>query len=118
MQSATVQQVNQIAASLYNNMRPIEESLINVVQTKLRTQCKSNLVTNMALLGKQAYIIARTGQSVNVQPYSPNYEEQNIPIEDSVFLYECPFNEEMVVLVVRDAVHVSEMVINLIQPLF
>ena len=38
MQSESVQQANQIAESLRDDMRRTEENLINVVQSKLRTQ--------------------------------------------------------------------------------
>ena len=71
---------------------------------------------NMAVLGKHTYIIAKTGCSANVQLYSPDYKAQKIPIVDAALLYECPFSGKMVVLVVRDALHVPEMEINLIPP--
>ena len=70
----------------------------------------------MIVVGKNAHIINPTGRKVRVQPYSPNYEPQNILIVDAAVMYECPFSGRRVILVMRDALHVSEMENNLIPP--
>ena len=41
---------------------------------------------NVIVVGKNAHIIDFTGRKANVQPYSPNYDPQEIPIVDAAVL--------------------------------
>ena len=70
----------------------------------------------MVVVGKNAYIINASGRKAKVQPYSPNYKPQNIPIVDAAVMYECPYSRKRVILVVRDALYVKAMDNNLIPP--
>ena len=71
---------------------------------------------NMIVVGENARVVNWTGRKAKVQPYSPNYEAQNIPIVDATILYECPYSGKRVVLVVRDSLYVKEMEQNLTLP--
>ena len=55
-----------------------------------RTEFDSH--ANMIVVSKNAHIINFTGKKANVQPYSPNYDPQEIPIVDAAVLYECPYS--------------------------
>ena len=79
-----------------------------------RTEFDSH--ANMVVVGRHAYILSKSGRKAEVQPYSPEYESKLIPIVDAAILYECPYQGERVILVVRDALYVPTMTNNLIPP--
>ena len=79
-----------------------------------RTEFDSH--ANMVVVGKNTHVVNWTGRKAKVQPYSPNYEAQEIPIVDAAILYECPYSGKRVVLVVRDSLYVKETENNLIPP--
>ena len=91
-----------------------DASVSDVEDETPRTEFDSH--ANMAVVGKHAYILNVSGKKARVQPYSPNYKPQDIPIVDASVMYECPYSGNRVILVMRDALHVKEMVNNLIPP--
>ena len=50
-----------------------------------RTEFDSH--ANMMVVGKHAYILNVSGRKARVQPYSPNYAPQEIPIVDACCCY-------------------------------
>ena len=72
---------------------------------------------NMIVLGKDCFIFETTGKTCNVQPFSAELGvATNIPIVDAAFAYDCPFNNETYILIIRNALHISSMTHNLIPP--
>ena len=71
---------------------------------------------NMPVVGLDSYIISETGKTAVVQPYSPDYDTKDIPIVHAAVQYECPYNGESYILVIRNALHVQSMKHNLIPP--
>ena len=71
---------------------------------------------NMPVVGQDCYIISETGKTAVVQPYSPDYENKDIPIVHAAVQYECPYNGENYILVIRNALYVQSMKHNLIPP--
>ena len=65
-----------------------DASMTDADNISSRTEFDSH--ANMIVVGKHAHIINYTGRKANVQPYSPNYDPQQIPIVDAAVLYECP----------------------------
>ena len=72
---------------------------------------------NMAVMGKNAWILLESGKMVNVSPFTPQYQPIKAPIVDTAILYMDPFNGQEYILDVWNAIHVPEMENNLI-PLF
>ena len=91
-----------------------DASICDVDIKTSRTELDSH--ANMAVLGKNSHVLSETGKTARVQPYSPNYKPQIIPIVDAAVMYECPYSGKRVGLVIRDALHVKEMENNLIPP--
>ncbi len=51
-----------------------------------------------------------------VRPYRPDYEPKEIPIVHAAVQYDCPYTGERYILVIRNALHVPEMMHNLMPP--
>jgi hypothetical protein len=79
-----------------------------------RTELDSH--ANMPVVGRNAYVISRSGEMADVSPFSPDYKSMAIPIVDAAVLYECPLKGEPYILVIRNALHVPSMKGNLMPP--
>ena len=55
-----------------------------------RTELDSH--ANMAVVGRNSFVIEDTGRTADVNPFTPDYNAlENIPIVNAALLYECPF---------------------------
>ena len=76
-----------------------------------------DLHANMVVVGKQAFIFSHSGQYTNVQAFAEEVEGlSSVPIANVVIAYDCPSSVETHILVVRNALCVLKMEINLIPP--
>ena len=71
---------------------------------------------NMPVVGKHAYIIAKTGKKVNVSPFTPDYKPLMVPLVDAMVRYDNPYNGKSYILVLWNALYVPSMDNNLIPP--
>ena len=71
---------------------------------------------NMPLVGKHAFIIAKTGKKVDVSPFTPDYKPLTVPLVDATVRYDNPYNGKSYILVLRNALYVLSMDNNLIPP--
>ena len=58
---------------------------------------------NMPVVGKHAYIIAKTGKKVDVSPFMPDYQPLMVPLVDPTVRYDNPYNGKSYILVLRNA---------------
>ena len=79
-----------------------------------RTELDSH--ANMPVVGKHAYIIAKTGKKVDVSPFTPEYKLLTVPLVDATVKYDNPYNGKTYILVLRNALYVLSMDHNLIPP--
>ena len=86
----------------------------NETEESSRTELDSH--ANMPVVGRNAFIISDTGRMADVKPYSPDYESMAIPIEDTAVRYDCPYDAQTYILVIRNTLHVPSMQTNLIPP--
>ena len=70
----------------------------------------------MPVVGSSAYIIAESGDSAEVNAFSPDYPTRTIPIVDAALQYESPHDGKTYILVIRNALYVPSMKNNLIPP--
>ena len=69
----------------------------------------------MLVAVKQAFVFSHSGQYANVQVFSKEIEGlSSVPIVDAVIAYDCPSSGETHLLVVRNALCVLTMEINLL----
>ena len=54
----------------------------------IESSIKLDSHTNMPVVGASAYIISDTGETADVNAYSPEYESRNIKIVDAALKYE------------------------------
>ena len=90
------------------------QGLSFTMEESSRTELDSH--ANMPVVGRNAFIISDTGRMADVKPYSPDYESMAIPIVDAAVRYDCPYDAQTYILVIRNALHVPSMQTNLIPP--
>ena len=79
-----------------------------------RTELDSH--ANMPVVGRNALIIEDQGVKVDVIPFSPDYPALEAKLVDAVVQYECPYNQEIYMLIIRNAIYVPSIEVNLIPP--
>ena len=84
-------------------------------ETESRTELDSH--ANMAVIGRNAYILNDSGRTAQVSPFSPDYEALTaVKIVDAAIIYDCPVTNTSHVMVIRNALSVPAMEHNLIPP--
>ena len=71
---------------------------------------------NMPVIGAGALVIAETGKTCEVSPYTPNYPPMKVPLVDAVVKYESPFDGRVCILLIKNALYIASMSYNLIPP--
>ena len=54
-----------------------------------RTELDSH--ANMPVIGKNAYILSKIGETVDVAPFTPDYKPISVELVDAALKYECPY---------------------------
>jgi hypothetical protein len=54
---------------------------------------------NMPVVGQNAYILAESGKTVDVSPYTPDYQSMTVPMVDAAVQYDDPYNGKTYILV-------------------
>ena len=93
-----------------------EEMRVNEVETRVESRRELDSHANMPVVGKHAYIIAKTGKKVDVSPFTPDYKLLTVPLVDATVKYDNPYNGKTYILVLRNALYVPSMDHNLIPP--
>ena len=79
-----------------------------------RTELDSH--ANMPVTGRNAYILSKLGETVDVAPFTPDYKPISVELVDAVLKYECPYSGEVKILIIRRGLHVPSMTHNLLPP--
>ena len=80
-----------------------------------RTELDSN--ANVVVLGKHLFIFESSGKTCNVSPFAKELGiASNVPIVDGAIAYNCPTTKETYILIVRNALYMLSMDLNLIPP--
>ena len=88
--------------------------MANEMNVESRMELDSH--ANMPVVGKHAYIIAKTGKEVDVSPFTPDYQPLTVPLVDATVRYDNPYNGKSYILVLWNALYVLSMDSNLIPP--
>ena len=71
----------------------------------------------MIVLGKYSFIFESTGKTCTVKPFSSELGvAENVPIVDGAIVYEEPYSGQPYILLIRNALYIPSMDINLIPP--
>ena len=84
------------------------------VNESSRTELDSH--ANMSVIGMNAYILSKIGETVNVAPFTPDYKPISVELVDAALKYECPYSGEIKILIKRRGLHVPSMTHNLLPP--
>ena len=79
-----------------------------------RTELDSH--ANMPVIGRNAYILSKIGETVDVAPFTPDYIPISVELVDAALKYECPYSGEVKILIIRRGLHVPSMTHNLLPP--
>ena len=79
-----------------------------------RTELDSHV--NMPVVGKNVYILAKMGKTVEVNPFTPDYEAMEAELVDAAVQYDSPYNGMSTILVIQGPLYVPSMNNNLILP--
>ena len=71
---------------------------------------------NMPVVGRHAFIISDTGRVAEVNAFTPDYDPMQLSIVNAAIKYDCPYDGQTYILVIRNALHVPSMKNNLIPP--
>ena len=84
------------------------------VNESSRTELDSH--ANMPVIGRNAYILSKICETVDVTPFTPDYKPISVELVDAVLKYECPYCGEVKILKIRRGLHVPSMTHNLLPP--
>ena len=80
---------------------------------KSRTELDSH--ANMLVAKKNCYVIGLTVETMDVCPFTPEYESlKKVPLSDAALMYTCEYTNKKCLIIVRNALYVPFMDINLI----
>jgi hypothetical protein len=110
-----------VPVSIYSLLSTAMVSDLDVAEeNELEEGSRTELDThaNMPVVGKNAYIISDTGRIAEVNPFTPDYAPMQVPIVDAAVRYDCPYDGQPHIFVIRNALHVPSMKNNLMPPFF
>ena len=84
------------------------------VNESSRTELDSH--ANLPVIGRNAYILSKIGETVDVAPFTPDYKPISVELVDAALKYECPYSGKVKILIIRRGLHVPSMTHNLLPP--
>ena len=84
------------------------------VNESSRTELDSH--ANMPVIGRNAYILSKICETVDVAPFTPDYKPISVELVDAALKYECPYSGEVKILIIRRGLHIPSMTHNLLPP--
>ena len=98
---------------MYSTISDGSETMEDVNESS-RTELGSH--ANMPVIGRNAYILSKIGETVDVAPFKPDYKPISVELVDAALKYECPYSGEVKILIIRSGLHVPSMTHNLLPP--
>ena len=80
-----------------------------------RTELDSH--ANMVVVGRHCTVFDTTGKTCTVNAFSKSAGHmEDVPIVDAVIAYDCPFQSKTFLLLMRNALYIPELEVNLLPP--
>ena len=71
---------------------------------------------NMFVAGRAVHVLAESGRTINVNAFTPDLPQIELPIVDCAFIYDSPTSGERILCVAQDAIYAPNMDHNLVPP--
>ena len=94
----------------------ILEGTENIQDVNESSQTELDSHANMPVIGMNAYILSKIGETVDVAPFTPDYKPISVELVDAALKYECPYSGEIKILNIRRGLYVPSMTHNLLPP--
>ena len=104
---ATLLQSNKIYSSIMGE-------IIEDMDESSRTELDSH--ANMPVIGKNAYILSKISETVDVAPFTPDYNPIRVELVDAALKYDCLYSGKSKILIIRRGLYVPSMSNNLLPP--
>ena len=88
--------------------------IIEDVNESSRTELDSH--ANMPVIGMNAYILSKIGETVDAAPFTPDYKPFSVELMDAALKNECLYSGEIKILIIRRGLHVPSMTHSLLPP--
>ena len=79
-----------------------------------RTEIDSHV--NMPVVGRDALVVEQSEKTVEVSPFTPDYEPIEVEVVNATIQYDSPLDGKEYILVIQNALRVPSMCNNLIPP--
>ena len=79
-----------------------------------RTELDSH--ANIPVVGREALVVEHSGKTVEVSPFTPDYEPIKVEVVNAIIQYDSPLDGKEYILVIQNALRVPSMCNNLIPP--
>ena len=79
-----------------------------------RTELDSH--ANMPVVGREALVVEQSRKTVEVSPFTPDYEPITVEVVNAIIQYDSPLDGKEYILVIQNALRVPSMCNNLIPP--
>ena len=60
----------------------------------------------MPVIGRNAYILLKIVETVDVAPFTPDYKPISVELVDAALIYECPYSGKVKMHIISRALHV------------
>ena len=71
---------------------------------------------NMPVIEINAYFLSKIGETLDVDPFTPDYKPISVELVDAALKYECPYSGETKLLIIRRGLYVPSTTHNLLPP--
>ena len=86
------------------------------VETDEQSQTELDSHANMPVVGREAMVVERSGKTVEVSPFTPDYKPIKVEMVNAIIQYDSPLDGKEYILVILNALRVPSMKNNLIPP--
>ena len=92
------------------------ESQTHDLDDSVRSRTELDSHANMPVVGRHSFVLAESGKTIDVNPFTPDYKPLQIPMVEAVVKYVCLFEGKEYILILWNALHVPKMENNLLLP--
>ena len=86
------------------------------IETDGESRTELDSYANMPVVGREALVVEQSGKTVEVSPFTPDYDPIKVEVVNAIIQYDSPLDGKEYILVIQNALRVPSMCNNLIPP--